>query len=273
MSHDTEVDLHRAGIFRSSVLVGIVNYIGVPLLVVYSFAMFVFPWIGSQGRWGHVQEIWDRWQTFNAGALAFLASLIAFNISKFNENQQREREFVAAKAFLPSTLSALMDYCSRSASIYGTLWGSDGSLHESFEIHDIPNDYKEVFNSCIRHADADIVTYLSNILIQLQVHDARLRDALAQISSTQDRVLDKYTLIAYLYRLGELYSSIGNLSSFARGEEAFKSKPLSWEDFLNAYSILNLAVKDFFIDEKMNLRAFTIRALKRIEDQTSEGVN
>lgn len=110
--------------------------------------------------------------------------------------------------------------------------------------------------------------YLSNILVQLQVHDARLRDAIAQMNDAQDKVVDKYTLIAYLYRLGELYALVGSLFGFARGEERFKEERLNWEDFRNAYGIMNVEVEDFFINDQMNLEAFVKRALGRRENST-----
>lgn len=146
--------MHRAGIFRSSVLVDIVNYVGIPLLAIYLFSMFIYPWIDGGGSWTHVQAVWDGWQTLNAGALAFLASLIAFNIAKFNENVQREREFVAAKSFLPSTLSTLMEYCSQSARALQALWEANGQPQASpLNQPNLPAGYQEVFSNCIRHAD------------------------------------------------------------------------------------------------------------------------
>lgn len=259
--------MHRVGIYRSSVLVDIVNYAGIPLLVVYSFSMFVYPWIDNSWSWAHVQAVWDRWQTLNAGALAFLASLVAFNVSRYNDNLQRERDFVSAKAFLPTTLSSLMEYCSRCSEIYGALWGTNGHALASIKYPNLPSDYKEVFSNCIRYADPDVGTYLSDILVQLQIHEARLRDVVAQSDAAPAHVVDRYTLLAYLYRLGELYALIGNLFGFARGEEAFKVKSLVWEDFRNAYGILDLDLDDIHIDEKMNLRAFTERAIKRENGQ------
>lgn len=259
--------MHRAGIFRSSVLVDIVNYVGAPLLAVYLFSMLVFPWMGERGTWVHVQAVWDRWQTLNAGALAFLASLIAFNIAKFNENVQREREFVAAKSFLPSTLSGLMEYCSQSARVLEALWEANGHQPAAPLHHpDLPAEYREVFSNCIRHADPEVGSYLSMILVRLQVHDSRLRDALAQAAGVYGQGTDRYSLIAYLYRLGELYALIGNLFGFARGEEPFASKNLVWEDFRNAYGVMEVEVDDMFIDDKMNLQAFTQRRLARTDD-------
>jgi uncharacterized short protein YbdD (DUF466 family) len=263
--------LHRAGIFRSSVLVDLVNYAGIPLLALYVSAMFIFPWFDEHGNWAHVQAVWDRWQTLNAGALAFLASLIAFNIAKFNENIQREREFVAAKSFLPSTLSELMQYFSQSARVLEGLWEANGYPPATRITHpDLPPGYREVFSNCIRHADPQVGTYLSNILVHLQVHDARLRDATANTTETGGSEPDRYSVIAYLYRLGQLYALVGKLFSFARGEESFDSKALNWEDFRNAFGVLEVELDDIYIDDKMNLFAFTQRILASIDGNNDD---
>lgn len=258
--------MHRAGIFKSSVLVDLVNYAGVPFLVIYAISMFFYPLL-AWANWEEVQLIWDRWQSLNAAALAFAASLIAFNISKFNEDRQRERDFIAAKAFLPSTLSGLMDYFLSSARIFGTFWESSGTANSILPHHPVlPPDYREVFSNCIRHADPAVGTYLSNILVRLQVHDARLRDMVSQADNGQAVDVDRHTLISYLYRLGELYAQIGQLFGFARGEEAFSARKLEWENFRNAYGIFDIDTDDIFIDEHMNLKEFTKRAIERSAD-------
>lgn len=264
-----ETDLHRAGIFRSSVLVDAVNYVGLPLLTIYVFSMFAYPWIDGRGSWAHVQIVWERWQSLNAAALAFIASLVAFNIARFNENLQRERDFVAARAFLPSTLSSLVEYCCHSASIYKNLWELNARTRVALIPPDLPQGYREVFSNCIRHADPAVGTYLSNIIVHLQVHDSRLREFVVQSSNGQNRGVDKYALISYLYRLGELYALISQLFGFARGEETFNTSGLNWEDLRNAYGILDVAADNIFIDRQMNLEAFTKRALQRTEEQAS----
>lgn len=263
--------MHRTGIFRSSVLVDLVNYVGIPLLAAYLFAMFVFPWFSGQGNWEHVQAVWDRWQTLNAGALAFLASLIAFNIAKFNENVQREREFVAAKSFLPSTLSELMQYFSRSARLLDGLWAANGHPPAAPLSHpELPPGYREVFSNCIRHADPQVGSYLSNILVQLQIHDARLRDATACGDQAHRSGTDRSLVIVYLYRLGELYALVGKLFGFARGQEPFDSKKLIWEDFRNAFGILDVELDEISIDDNMNLQAFTQRRLARTDSDQND---
>ncbi len=260
--------MHRAGIFKSSVLVDVVNYAGWPLLLLYGFSMFAYPWIAGGGNWGHVQAVWDRWQTLNAGALAFVASLIAFNISRYNESRQRERDFTAAKAGLPSALSSLMEYCNRSAQVLNQLWEPRGVVPRNLEYPELSRDYREVMSNCIRHADPAIGAYLSSILVRLQVHEARLRDAIGE--TRNQRVVDRHTLIAYMLRLGELHVLLGNLFSFARGEGTFHQKKLTWDDFRGSYLSLDLEVDDLFIDENMNLAAFTKRWLARTAGQYTE---
>ena len=255
-------------IFLAQISFGINNYAGLPLLATYCLSMFLYPWIAGNGSWEYVQAVWDRWQSLNTGALAFVASLIAFNISRFNEHRQRERDFVAAKAFLPSTLSGLMEYCSRCARIYDEMWNSNAPTAATVEVPTPPKDYREVFSNCIRHADPVVGDYLSNILVQLQVHHARLLDSVASSTRGHDRVVDRHTLIVYVFRLGELYSLMGNLFGFARGEEAFRSKRLTWDDFRSAYSILDFEIEELHIDELMNLEAFTKRRLERIRNKS-----
>lgn len=237
-----------------------VNFLGIPFLAIYLFGMLIYPWFDGHGDWAHVQAVWDRWQTLNTGALAFLASVIAFNVAKFNENVQREREFVAAKSFLPSTLSDLMQYFSRSARFLQELWEMNGQQVSTPLTHpELPTDYREVFSNCIRHADAQVGAYLSNILVNLQIHDARLRDVTEQGGGAQSA--DRHSVIVYLYRLGELYALISKFFSFARSEENFDSTKLNWEDFRNAFGILDVELDDFVIDDTMNLQAFTQRRL------------
>ena len=232
--------------------------------------MFVHPWFVENSNWDYVQSVWDRWQSLNTGAFAFLASLLAFNISKFNENRQRERDFVAARAFLPSTLSSLMEYFSSSARVYEHLWNMPDEATQNIEAPRLPSDYREIFSNCIRHAQPDIGAYLSNIVVRLQIHEARMRDAISQANSDGGHRVGKHEIIPYLMRLGELHVLTANLFAFARGEEVFSEKHLNWGNMQSAYRILNLEVDDVFISEQMNLEAFTKRWLERTQDQISE---
>lgn len=232
------------------------------MLAVYVYCMFVHPWFGGAGRWAHVQDVWDRWQTLNAGALAFAASVIAINITRFNERRQRERDFVAARAFLPHTLSGLMEYYRASAAIYKTLWDNGGTAPNPLREPELPVELKEVFKDCIRFAEPAIGERLSSILVKLQVHGARLRDALIPVDGEMVRRLDRASLISYLYRLGQLHALTGQLFSFARGEAEFEDHKLGWDDLSNSFGILDIEVEDIVAGE-LTLQKFSERQLAK----------
>ena len=243
------------------------NFVGLPLLALYGFSILVYPWLTPKASWAHVQEVWDRWQTLNAAALAFLASVVAFNIARVNSEDQRKRDFLAAKAFLPSILSNLMGYCAECARVFEALWQTTGQKRTSMPYVLPPEGYREVLSNCIRHASPEVGAYLVRILVLIQVHDARLRDAVRLEPASNERVVDRHTLLAYVLRLGELYALLGGLFGFARSEESFRSKELTWEELQSAYRIMDLDIEDLYIDDKMNLEAFTVRWLERTKSK------
>lgn len=233
----------------------VVNWLGIPSVALYVYSMLIHPWIDGHGSWVHVQAVWDKWQTFNAALLAFLASLVALNISRIKEEKQRERDFLASKAFLPAAFSELSLYFKASATTLERIWetGVAGVVAPA-----PPNVYRDVFKDCIRHATPEIGEYLADILVKLQIHEARLEN------TTQGTLAaDRHTLISYLYSLGHLKVLIDKQYEFARGDAQFDRIAANWDDFRNAYSILGLHLEDYEIDERWTLKAVTERAIER----------
>lgn len=255
--------MKHLGIVKPDTLVNLLNFVGLPMAAIYAFCMFAWPWISGRGDWNHVQEIWDRWQSLNVGMLAFVSSITAFNIARFNAEKQRERDFLAAKAFLPAALSELVSYFKASATVFTLGWEPRPEHSPNFVVPDLPSAYKSVFSDCIRHADPNVGDYLSRILVWLQVHDSRMRGYVEQHHDGSYINPDKHNLITYLYRLGELQALVGKLFEFARNMSEFDSAPLEWEDFRNAYANLDIWTEEIVIDERMNLEAFTKRAIAR----------
>ncbi len=251
------------GTIKPDKLFGLLNIVGVPFTALYVICMFIYPWFDGGGNWAHVQSVWDRWQGFNVGMLAFISSIAAFNISKFNAEKQRERDFLSAKAFLPAALSELVSYFRSSAVLFRAGWGLGGGGRPAIVAPELPVTYREVFGNCIKHAEPIVGDYLSRMLVNLQVHDARLRDYIHQFRDENVPILDKQNLITYFYRLGELQALTNKLFGFARSEEEFDSDPLVWDDFRNAYLNLGIWINEIHIDENMNLEAFTRRRLAR----------
>ena len=258
--------MRHIGILKPDTFISILNYVGIPIAIVYFLSMFVAPLL-MEHDWEYIQNTWDRWQGLNVGMLAFVSSIAAFNISRHRANKQRERDFLAEKAFLPATLSELCHYFEISASIMAQAW----TLKRGQEIReDMPvlgSNYREVFRQCIRYANPEVGDYLSKILVKLQVHDSRLKMILGEIDNDRRISPDNVNMLYYLYRLGELQALVNKLFDYARSLKKFDSKKLEWEDFGNAFGNLNLYVEDYFINDDLNLQAITERMIAGNADQ------
>lgn len=252
------------GIFKTDTLISAVNWMSALALPVYMVCMVVVPWIQEGCDWAYVQSVWDRWQTLNAGVLAFIASVIALNISRYHANKQRERQFVAAKAFLPHALSELISYFKQSAKLLREVW-----VHiENEEIRspitletiapELPRDYQEIFSRCIEQADPDVADYLAKILMRLQIHNARMKDLFASLTQESHMLVLRANVISYMYSLAQLQGAVNKLFPFARGMGEFDKAKLVWEDYYNAFANLDIWVEDFD-----DLEGFTKRAIER----------
>lgn len=222
---------------------------------IYFLCMLVAPWIVADWRWSHVQNVWDRWQGLNVGILAFAASVIAFEVTKYNESRQRKREFLAARAFLPEALSELTTYLKESATVHMRAWNNA----QQIAFPSAPSQYRDVFANCIRHADFDtgeqLSVLLSEILMWLQVHAARQERFIAEPAHTT--AMRKINTLDGLRLVGELQSRVNKLFDFARGVGELDSRPLTWDDYKTSYSNLglvieNLVVGDFSLEGKTN---------------------
>lgn len=255
--------MKHIGILKPETLVNLLNFVGVPAAAIYACCMLVWPWIPSGGNWNYVQNVWDRWQSLNVGMLAFVSSITAFNISRYNAEKQRQRDFLASKAFLPAALSELVSYFNASAEVFKLGWESERGSSPHFDVPELPREYKTVFGECIRHAEPQVGDYLSRILVWLQIHDVRMRSYVEQHGNEGYFNPDRYNLITYFYRLGELQALINKLFEFARNMGEFDDSPLNWEDFRNAYGNLDIWIEEIRIDDEMNLDGITRRAIAR----------
>nr|WP_300311057.1 hypothetical protein [Halomonas sp.] len=257
--------MKHIGIVKPETLVTILNVLGMPVILIYALSMFVYPWVAVGWDWHQVQNVWDRWQGLNVGMLAFASSLTAFSISRYNAEKQREREFRASKAFLPDALSELSSYLASSATVFKAGWEAARGEEVQVTAPNPPPGYRDVFRECIRYAEPEVGDFLARMLVRLQVHSARLEAYIEQQGDDTWVSPDKHNLISYLYRLGELQAMVNKLFPYARSMASFDSGPLDWEDFRNAYGNLDLWPEEYYIDDQMNLEAFTKRVLERAD--------
>lgn len=254
-------------IIKKVTLFSIINWIGIPLIISYILCMIIIPLFKGCGDLDYVQKVWDRWQTINTGFLALISSVIAFNISKFSENQQRQRQFLAARSFLPHALSELTSYCRDSSKILRealnrTIEDDQGRETPLSAIApDLPIDYKDIFRQCITFAEANVADNLVNILVLLQVNNSRLKNLENAFSPSSHTVLTQRNLISYIFKLGEIQAMINKIFDFSRGENDFDESILNWDNYRNAYSNL-----DFRVDTIPGLEEFTQRAISRANE-------
>lgn len=232
------------------------------VIALYVLCMLVAPWF--YGGWDYVQSVWGYWQSFNAAFLAFVSSLIAFYISRFKEMERRRRELISARSFLPHALSELTAYLRKSsetlAKVYQYLATDEDRMLYTIPIPVPPEGYKEVFRECIKLAEPDLANYLSQIVMLMQVHEARLVDHIksASLSKGDRPLLLAENTVFHMLELAELMRLVNNLFDYSRGERAFGLSSVSASEFNQAYFSLGVHVQDFD-----KLSEITARAIER----------
>lgn len=253
--------MKHLGLIKADTWVKVVNWIGIPSILLFLICMVAAPWISSDLDWDYVQAVWDRWQTFNAAMLAFLSSWIAFNIAKFNAKKQREREFVAARAFLPQALSELSQYFSACAKFLMAALDQCNEGTDQLSVQTStptpPEIYRSIFSDCIRLAEPDVAEQLAAILRDLQIHLSRMKE-LGKQDQNSTLIIGSMNITSYMYSLGKLQVMVNCLFDFARGTTDFTVTKRVWEDFRNAYGIF-----DWHIEDIEGLEAFTKRQIQR----------
>jgi hypothetical protein len=239
--------MKHLGLIKADTWVKVVNWIGIPSILLFLICMVAVPWISSDLDWDYVQAVWDRWQTFNAAMLAFLSSWIAFNIAKFNAKKQREREFVAARAFLPQALSELSQYFSACAKYLMAALDQCNEGTDQLSVQTSaptpPEIYQSIFSDCIRLAEPDVSEHLAAILRDLQIHLSRMKE-LGQQDRNSTLIIGSMNITSYMYSLGKLQVMVNRLFDFARGTRDFTAGKFVWEDFRNAYGVFDWHVED-----------------------------
>lgn len=241
---------HIGDFFNIENFIKLVNIASVLTFTAYSYAMFIAPFFDGGGSWKHVHSVWYSWQALNVGMLAFGSSVIAFNISRYNAMKQREREFVAARAFLPESLSELTHYFQACSPLLQEAWNcSDDHFDRctsalTNSLPSLPPSYKSTFSSCISTAEGDVAEYLAYILMRLQIHHSRLTSMVNSFSEDSHYV-GAVNIMTYMYCLAELQALINKLFDFARGLDDFDSSLLTLEQYSTAYNVLDIEVEDF----------------------------
>lgn len=222
------------------------RWVILPPLILYFFSMVVCPFFAGNMDIQYLLEVWHTWQSFNAGMLLFISSWILYESTRYHDEKQKDRNFIAARAFLPEVLSELTKYFNKSATLLSEAYEKSSKPFISrqipleAEVPDLPQRYKEIFAKCIRTAEPEIGNYLVSILGKLQIQNSRITDLKKYVAEDTDEVLMREIILEYICDLVELQVLVSQIFTYARGEEKFSVKELNMDSYLNAYRILNL---------------------------------
>jgi hypothetical protein len=227
--------------------------------------MFISPLF--HGGLNGLLKVLSSWQSLNAGFLAFASSIIAFSIARYNAEKQREREFVAAKAFLSEALSELSAYFEQSATLYTEAYQRASNEQDSCKtrlkstLPILPKGYREVFRNCIHSATPDVGEHLARILSLLQIHVARLTSEHDEFNPESHMAKIPSSIMCNIHCLGELQALVNKTFSFARCEKDLDCSPLTPDEFVTAFS--NIGIET---DEIEDLLEFTTQVCERMKN-------
>lgn len=203
--------------------------------LLYLYSMIIHPLI--HGGWKNTHEVWAYWQSLNVGILAFFASVIAFNTARYNANNQRARELIAARAFLPHALSDLSAYLERCCNLLKDAYifaeAQAFPIEHVNHTHNIdpPYEYAKAFERCITLADSPLSGHLCEIISKLQINEARLEDFPLAFHQKGRTTITKHNVIHYMYGIAEIQCMINATFAYSRGEEEFRKKYQTWLNF------------------------------------------
>ncbi|GEM_PF-2977343 len=172
------------------------NYkeIFVATIIVYIYLMIVpFPFLHYNFEWDKVYKFYVEWQTLTSAIIALCASFIALhtmqiseNNRRDNENEQRERNFIAARAFLPHAFDDLTDYCDECLDKYlnsitdvqDYVNHNERSNENNNQVDMVPvlfpeSAYKTI-KECILYADSAFGEHLIKLVGKLQIQNSRI---------------------------------------------------------------------------------------------------
>jgi len=187
--------------------------------------------------------VWDRWQSLNVGVLALISSMVFFHTTKYKEDKQRQRSFIAARASLPQALSELTEYNCNSAKVWHEAIGkAEEKKYGDFieKPPSLPSSVHNVIKECIAHSEFDVGNYMAKILADLQIHHSRISGLKSEFSEGSNHINIPLSVQSNLWFLGRLQARIDSLFSFARGLEEFNGSEPNNEGIVSALNIIGI---------------------------------
>ncbi|WP_228025393.1 hypothetical protein [cf. Phormidesmis sp. LEGE 11477] len=213
----------------------------------------VAPWFLNGFDWMAVQEVWERWQTLNAGMVALTAGVVAFAGSQFWEWRSSLRRQIAARAYMPFVLSELQTYTAQGFELLLELLDrtgpndrvEPGPLRQSPP--ELPEGFKNSFQEIIEYGTPNIRQYVSVLLSEIQIMHSRLQ----ALTSSLDRpdygrrtlLVLRINMLDYIRYLGVISTRVDLLYAYARYEaNDVDPEGMLLENLHNTLSVHNVDV-------------------------------
>lgn len=158
------------------------------LVAIWFVCSGLYPYLCSGADWSAVQGVWHRWQGWNVGVMALLASGIALWATKVHERREAAACYHAALLPLPQHLDALTIFCRNTIQWLAEAADANASGRGRVPAGPAPTVPPQTgaFLDCVRYAPRGQRKSINRIFAGLQVHSARLRDILDRGDMDQD---------------------------------------------------------------------------------------
>lgn len=230
--------------------------------------------------------------------IAFIMMLFKLNVERENLEKERERNFTASRAFLPNVFYDLTVYCEKCAKLqmdafrktqkverlenemeelkkldhneekFNAIQVVEKMLDEAraakldYGFVNLPDSYTEVFRRCIKYANQEVSLYLSELITKLQIHNARINDLVSNFHQDSGEIYFTSSFLDDFLYLGTIRVLIDRQYNFARGMSDFDNSPIIWDEYRNAYSVMNIWIEVVVDRFGCTLEKYTKKHLK-----------
>lgn len=215
-------------------------------VMIYVFSMYVYPFLSGQG-WESVQRVWDRWQTLNAGVLAFSAAVVGFSISKYKVEQDRINELSAVRVYLPNALGKVSAYTEDAKKFVDLAFRKldDDKYFLETDVPVMPDEVFDVFSHAIKYSSGNVKDRLAKIIELQQILMARLCGLGEFARGKGSTFYVKSQKYEFYYLISEVKYLSDSLFSFARRKTDDIDEEVNIE---NAFSALGFDLIPEFND-------------------------
>lgn len=136
---------------------------------------------------------------------------------------------LGAKALLPEQLSVIVSYVDNHIQYYSDLIINHAQEEQiaglpEREPYGAPTSHRSVFVECIRYGPKDVRVRLMEILKDIQIHEARTKSYLSDITARGPKIVLKENVLGELVELTLIHAAVSMTFDYARGRAKMPMK-------------------------------------------------